>query len=168
MQSKPIRNADFNVDTAKHVTFYNEKFKRGRCDLLVEIQRTTRGGGSTHSSNEDQARHIQELKQQVSTLETKIESLNKQFDDRVRRLELDMLSKMEQIMVAMQQQHQQQQHQRKKQKQVHSPNKHQILRMMMQQRQLRNTQHPHPHLQHCVLRRNVVRIIHYVGHPNPN
>jgi len=108
MQSKPIRNADFNVDTAKHVTFYNEKFKRGRCDLLVEIQRTTRGGGASHTTNEDQVRQITDLKKQVATLQTKVDSLNKNFDDRVRRLELDMLSKMEQIMLAMQQQHQQQ------------------------------------------------------------
>ena len=46
MQSKPIRNSDFDANTAKHVTFYNENFKRGRHDLLKKIQRSTRGGGS--------------------------------------------------------------------------------------------------------------------------
>lgn len=46
MQSKPIRNSDYDAGTAKHVTFFNENFKRGRCDLLKKIQRSTRGGGA--------------------------------------------------------------------------------------------------------------------------
>mmetsp|Transcript_9156 Transcript_9156/g.14077 ORF Transcript_9156/g.14077 Transcript_9156/m.14077 type:complete len:426 (+) Transcript_9156:185-1462(+) len=117
MQAKPIRNSDFDVDTAKHVTFYNEKFKRGRCDLLKEIQRSTRGGGS--NTNQDQAREVAELKHQVSTLESKITEMNQEMDDRIRRLELDMLSRMEQMMLAMQQ-HQQTQLQL--QQQVHTGN----------------------------------------------
>ena len=32
IQSKPIRNEDFDVSTAKYVTFFNEKFKRDRYD----------------------------------------------------------------------------------------------------------------------------------------
>jgi len=104
MQAKPIRNSDFNVDTAKHVTFYNEKFKRGRCDLLREIQRSTRGGGS--NSNQDHAREVADLKKKVVTLESKITDMNQNMEERMRRLELDMLGRMEQMMLAMQQ-HQQ-------------------------------------------------------------
>ena len=67
MQSKPIRNSDFDANTAKHVTFYNENFKRGRHDLLKKIQRSTRGGGSNNS--QDTQREIQQLKDKVSTME---------------------------------------------------------------------------------------------------
>jgi HSF-type DNA-binding len=101
MQAKPIRNSDFDEYTAKHVTFFNEKFKRGRCDLLKEIQRSTRGGGLPGS--QDHAKEVQELKDIVASLEDKITELNAQMEERMRRLELDMLGRMEQMMLAMQQ-----------------------------------------------------------------
>lgn len=104
MQAKPIRNADFDVDTAKHVTFYNEKFKRGRCDLLKEIQRSTRGGNAPGGGGE---KEVQALRDQVHALENQVDEMNITLEDRMRRLELDMLSRMEQMMMAMHQ-HQQQ------------------------------------------------------------
>lgn len=104
MQSKPIRNSDFDANTAKHVTFYNEFFKRGRCDLLKKIQRSTRGGGGT--PGQDQAREVQSLKEKVVTLEKTISDMGNQMEERMRRLELDMLGRMEQMMLAMQQQQQ--------------------------------------------------------------
>jgi len=107
MQSKPIRNSDFDANTAKHVTFYNENFKRGRHDLLKKIQRSTRGGGS--NAGQDAQREIQQLKEKVTTLEKTIQDLNAQQEERMRRLELDMLGRMEQMMLAMQQQQQQNQ-----------------------------------------------------------
>ena len=107
MQSKPIRNSDFDANTAKHVTFYNENFKRGRHDLLKKIQRSTRGGGS--NTGLDQQREIQQLKEKVTNLEKTIQDLNTQQEERMRRLELDMLGRMEQMMLAMQQQQQQNQ-----------------------------------------------------------
>jgi hypothetical protein len=102
MQSKPIRNSDFDANTAKHVTFFNENFKQGRCDLLKKIQRSTRGGGGT--PGQDQAREVQLLKEQVSSLEQTISDMGSQTEERMRRLELDMLGRMEQMMLAMQQQ----------------------------------------------------------------
>ncbi len=108
MQSKPIRNSDFDANTAKHVTFYNENFKRGRHDLLRKIQRSTRGGGS--NAGQDQQREIQQLKETVTNLEKRIQDLNAQQEERMRRLELDMLGRMEQMMLAMQQQQQHNQH----------------------------------------------------------
>lgn len=107
MQSKPIRNSDFDANTAKHVTFYNENFKRGRCDLLKKIQRSTRGGGGT--PGQDQSREVQTLKEKVATLEKTITDMGNQMEERMRRLELDMLGRMEQMMLAMQQQQQQNQ-----------------------------------------------------------
>jgi peptidoglycan hydrolase CwlO-like protein len=91
MQSKPIRNSDFDSNTAKHVTFYNENFKRGRCDLLKKIQRSTRGGGN--NAVQDQQREVQNLKDQVTTLENKMSEMQQNFDERMRRLELDMLGR---------------------------------------------------------------------------
>ena len=105
MQSKPIRNSDFDADTAKHVTFFNENFKRGRCDLLKKIQRSTRGGGGT--PGQDQAREVHDLRQKISSLEQTITDMGNQMEERLRRLELDMLGRMEQMMLAMQQQQQQ-------------------------------------------------------------
>jgi hypothetical protein len=103
MQSKPIRNSDFDAGTAKHVTFFNENFKRGRCDLLKNIQRSTRGGTS---STQDHQREMQNLRDEVTALEEKIEDITTKTEERMRRLELDMLARMEQMMVAMQQQQQ--------------------------------------------------------------
>ncbi|KAL7580813.1 hypothetical protein ACA910_001090 [Epithemia clementina (nom. ined.)] len=102
MQSKPIRNSDFDASSAKHVTFFNENFKRGRCDLLKKIQRSTRGTGAT--TGQDQAREIQTLRDQVSNLENKIQEMSVSTEERFRRLELDMLARIEQVMMAMQQQ----------------------------------------------------------------
>lgn len=102
MQSKPIRNSDFDANTAKHVTFFNENFKRGRCDLLKKIQRSTRGGGG--APGQDQSREVQNLRDQISSLEQTITDMGNQMEERMRRLELDMLGRMEQMMMAMQQQ----------------------------------------------------------------
>lgn len=103
MQSKPIRNSDYDVGTAKHVTFFNENFKRGRCDLLKKIQRSTRGGTNT---TQDHQREIQTLRDHVSTLEQKIVDMAAQSEERIRRLELDMLARMEQLMLTVQRQQQ--------------------------------------------------------------
>lgn len=102
MQSKPIRNIDFDAGTAKHVTFFNENFKRSRCDLLKKIQRSTRGGGATTPG--DQSREVVALREQVANLEQQISEVATQTEERVRRLELEMLSRMEQMMLAVQQQ----------------------------------------------------------------
>lgn len=105
MQSKPIRNSDYDENTAKHVTFYNENFKRGRHDLLKKIQRSTRGAGN--NPWQDSQREIQQLKEKVETMEKTIQDLHAQQEERMRRLELDTLGRMEQMMMAMQQQQQQ-------------------------------------------------------------
>lgn len=102
MQSKPIRNSDFDAGTAKHVTFYNENFKRGRCDLLKKIQRSTRGGNP--SGGDGQQKEVQNLRDQVAALEQKVSDMNTTMEERLRRLELDMLGRMEQLMVSVQQQ----------------------------------------------------------------
>ena len=110
MQSKPIRNSDFDVSTSKYVTFFNENFKRGRCDLLKKIQRSTRGGGTTTPM--DQSREISLLRDQVSNLEQQISEITDQTEERVRRLELEMLSRIEQLSMSFHLQQQQNQNQR--------------------------------------------------------
>mmetsp|Transcript_5766 Transcript_5766/g.12566 ORF Transcript_5766/g.12566 Transcript_5766/m.12566 type:complete len:511 (-) Transcript_5766:297-1829(-) len=101
MQAKPIRNADFNAATAKYVTFYNEKFKRGRCDLLKEIQRSTRGGNSANANVAEQQKEIEGLKAHIGQLEQKMEMMNSHFEERLRSVELNMLGQMERMMVAL-------------------------------------------------------------------
>jgi len=107
MQAKPIRNADFDADTAKHVTFYNEKFKRGRCDLLREIQRSTRGGAST--LNADHQKEVETLKARITHLEQQVNDINEHFEEKLRTMELSMLGRMEQMLIAINHTQQQQQ-----------------------------------------------------------
>jgi len=102
MQAKPIRNADFDRSTAKHVTFFNEKFKRGRCDLLKEIQRSTRGGGSASNLAEHQ-KEVDTLKSRIVDLEEIVKNNKKEMEERMSSIELKLLGQMEQMMLAMQQ-----------------------------------------------------------------
>ena len=53
-------------------------------------------------------REAQTLKEKVATLEKTITDMGNQMEERMRRLELDMLGRMEQMMLAMQQQQQNQ------------------------------------------------------------
>lgn len=101
MQAKPIRNADYDSSTSKHVTFYNDKFKRGRCDLLKDIQRSTRGGGNSNTL-QDHQKEVESLKAQVAELERALEDTKKQMEERISKLELDTLQQMEQMMLVFQ------------------------------------------------------------------
>jgi len=94
IQTKPIRNADFDENTAKHVTFFNEKFKRGRYDLLKEIQRSTRGGGS-HATIQDQAKEMESLRSTVHSLEQKVHDLECKLDEQDSKAESRILAKVE-------------------------------------------------------------------------
>lgn len=66
MQCRPIRNADYDPITAKHVTFFNEKFQRGKPELLKEIQRSTKANQNSNN---------QELQKEVDTLQGRVQSL---------------------------------------------------------------------------------------------
>lgn len=79
MQIKPLRNDDFDQETSKHVTFHNEKFKRGRHDLLSQIQRSTKGGAAT--ANQEQQAEIQELKGKVDYLQSLVYELHNRMQD---------------------------------------------------------------------------------------
>jgi hypothetical protein len=52
-----------NKSTVMHITFFNERFKRGRYELLCDIQRSLRGGGSQVSLT-DQAREVEFLEEE--------------------------------------------------------------------------------------------------------
>mmetsp|Transcript_416 Transcript_416/g.788 ORF Transcript_416/g.788 Transcript_416/m.788 type:complete len:472 (+) Transcript_416:69-1484(+) len=94
IQTKPIRNEDFDKSTAKHVTFYNEKFKRGRYDLLKEIQRSTRGGGA-QASLADQAREMDTMRSTVSTLEQRVQNLEARWQELTMKMEREIQAKVE-------------------------------------------------------------------------
>merc|ERR1719491_2780660 len=80
IQTKPIRNEDFDRSTAKHVTFFNEKFKRGRYDLLRDITRSTRGGGA-QVSLADHAREMEALRSTVAALEARAAEHEKHWQE---------------------------------------------------------------------------------------
>lgn len=98
IQTKPIRNEDFDKSTAKHVTFFNEKFKRGRYDLLKEIQRSTRGGGA-QASLADQAREMETLRSTVATLEQRVGDLEGRWQDMAVKMEREIQAKVELAMM---------------------------------------------------------------------
>jgi len=84
IQDKPIRNADINKSTAKHVKFCNVDFKRDQPELLRNIQRSTRGGNAVNA--QEQQRQINQLKEQVAAYEgivvqltARIDSMEKNF-----------------------------------------------------------------------------------------
>lgn len=99
IQAKPIKNSDFDAGTSKHVKFFNENFKRGRCDLLKKIQRSTRGGGTTTNPT-DQNKEVISLKEQIEHLESRVADLEARLEERANRLEMDMVDRMEQMMMA--------------------------------------------------------------------
>ena len=74
MQIKPLRNDEYDQETSKYVTFHNEKFMRGRQDLLSQIHRSTKGGAA--SANQEQQAEIQELKGKVQFLEGQVYELH--------------------------------------------------------------------------------------------
>jgi hypothetical protein len=79
MQSRAIYNDDVNKETAKYVTFFNEKFQRDRKDLLKGIQRSTKGGNNAASSQEQQ-KEINSLKDRVTQLESNNNVLQEQLN----------------------------------------------------------------------------------------
>lgn len=80
MQTRAIFKDEINKDTAKWVTFFNEKFQRGKKELLKEIQRSTKGG---HGGNQDQQKEINALKEKVLSLE----HINSDMNIRIATLE---------------------------------------------------------------------------------
>lgn len=94
IQTKPIRNEDFDKSTAKHVTFFNDKFKRGRYDLLKDIQRSTRGGGA-QASLADQAREVESLHSSVIHLEERVQDLEARLREVTMKMHSEIQSKVE-------------------------------------------------------------------------
>jgi hypothetical protein len=82
IQTRPLRNDDFDRATAKWVTFHNENFKRGRLDLLQKIQRSTRGGADK-ATLADQAREVDSLNAKVFILEEKIRDLENTLERKI-------------------------------------------------------------------------------------
>jgi len=83
--NKTIRIDQYDKSTAGYVRFFNEKFIRGRTDLLNQIQRSTKSTGN----GQNQAQEIKTLKEKVSSLElqlSKMKSEMKSFKDEVRNL----------------------------------------------------------------------------------
>lgn len=67
---------DQKSDEQSYVRFYNEKFKRGRIDLLRQIQRSTKTGGTTAN----QAHEIKALRDKVASLETQLSNMQYDFE----------------------------------------------------------------------------------------
>jgi len=80
-KARPIYNKDVNEETAKHVKFYNEKFQRGRPELLKEIQRSTKGG--QNGQTQELQREVDSLKKRVSYLEQAISDMQQNYDIRL-------------------------------------------------------------------------------------
>lgn len=109
MQSKPVHKSEYNTKTAKYLTFYHEKFKKGRCDLLKEIRRSTRNSLAVAGSQSDNSTNEQDcdaLQKRVDELEEKIEETKREFKDCLKKTEVNFLSQMEQMFRVMSSSHQ--------------------------------------------------------------
>ncbi len=65
---KAVRTSEYDKESSKYVRFYNEKFKRGRKDLLSQIHRSTRNSNNANN----QSQEIKTLKERVSVLESQL------------------------------------------------------------------------------------------------
>mmetsp|Transcript_7038 Transcript_7038/g.8143 ORF Transcript_7038/g.8143 Transcript_7038/m.8143 type:complete len:279 (+) Transcript_7038:429-1265(+) len=72
---KAVRTSEYDKESSKHVRFYNEKFKRGRKDLLSQIHRSTRNSNNANN----QSQEIKTLKERVSMLERQLYSMQEAF-----------------------------------------------------------------------------------------
>jgi hypothetical protein len=79
-------------ETAKHIIFMNENFKRGREDLLVHIHRSTRGTMTHHATKKDQDTEIKRLRQKVDLLEEQIKEMSDEFKRKFLNLETSFAS----------------------------------------------------------------------------
>lgn len=76
-----------NNSSARPVKFFHEFFKKGREDLLCQIQRSTNRGNNkvglsmTSTAMAEQEMEIKGLKNKVMTLEEKLASMKRQFDN---------------------------------------------------------------------------------------
>jgi TolA-binding protein len=110
---------DQKNDEQSYVRFYNEKFKRGRIDLLSQIQRSTKTGGTTAN----QAQEIKVLKDRVTSLETQLSNMQYDFEALQNQVK-SLLLYQQQQQQQQQQQHQQQQQQQQQPQQSISANVH--------------------------------------------
>jgi len=81
---KTIR-IDQGKSLAKHVKFHNDKFKRGRTDLLPQIQRSTKKGLNEHN----QIKEVKILEDKVHNLEAQVSTMHyeiKTLQDQVEQL----------------------------------------------------------------------------------
>jgi len=83
VQAKPVRNSDIDESTMNHVTFCNENFKRDSPELLVKIQRSTKGPSTP--TVQEQQRQINSLKAEVISYKGEVQLLNDRLEFMERR-----------------------------------------------------------------------------------
>lgn len=86
MQARAIYKDDKVKENVKHVTFFNEKFQRGKKHMLKEISRSTKGGNSSQNQHEMQ-KEIDFLKKQVASLNQTISFMQTDYANRFATLE---------------------------------------------------------------------------------
>jgi hypothetical protein len=84
-------------ETAQYLTFMNDNFKRGREDLLVRIQRSTRGAAAMNNHantavTTDQDSEVQRLKQKVESLEEQMREMAEDYKRKFLNLETSFAS----------------------------------------------------------------------------
>jgi hypothetical protein len=84
-------------ETAQYLTFVNDNFKRGREDLLVRIQRSTRGAAAMNNHantavTTDQDSEVQRLKQKVESLEEQMREMAEEYKRKFLNLETSFAS----------------------------------------------------------------------------
>jgi len=92
IQNKPVWNRDYDPKTAEYAIYHNENFKRGRTDLLLNIERSTKQKNDTNKSEEVNSLHerVTELTSRVDTLEQKLVQNNSMWEYRFAVLQRQM------------------------------------------------------------------------------
>lgn len=80
-------NRDSSNSLSSVVTFHNEFFKRGRHDLLKNIQRST--NTQKNPSHMDQQEEIENLKSQIEEMRQVMLNMERTFEDQITRMEND-------------------------------------------------------------------------------
>jgi hypothetical protein len=83
--NKTVRMDEYDKHSSGYVRFYNELFKRGRTELLIQIQRSTKNSPGAQNYGQE----IKGLKDRVSQLETQLSMMSNNFhnlENQVRRL----------------------------------------------------------------------------------
>ncbi|KAL3802367.1 hypothetical protein HJC23_007192 [Cyclotella cryptica] len=90
LKAEPILTADYDARKANYVSFFHEKFQRGKPDLLHEIRRATKG----EQTSKDE---VEVLRDEISSLREQLSNATQYYNRRLSELIADSDRKFSQV-----------------------------------------------------------------------